>query len=354
MNDEEDELTHKGLSVENVERYDDPRDHSGSEDELLDSKKLKQCSFILYLYVIAHCHLLYVLATEDFVGEAHFGGFLKIKKKDAPELMDVDEKQKSRKEIIEELIIANKAKKLEKARHGDEYLSKVGNLNNMFKEEGIMSLVQSTRTKKEELESIMAKNTEVEEAGLENKSFSSPNETFGRILRELKFEAKPARVDQVQVHGLASSEDMGMNWEVPTGDIPIPIPIPSTYTAYSQFLAKYSMDFNDAYDQERFSYIHDKMIDNHLVSHRGKLSDLCEYLLRFTLELANTIDIYDTQCVAAYTPYLLHRIIQASPDPVILADIFVVKVKEAHARFISKTPRKLLDSDVSIYFKLKF
>jgi len=284
------------------------------------------------------------------VGEAHFGGFLKMKKKESPDEMDVDEKGKSRKDIIEELIMSNKAKKLEKAKQGDEYLSKVGQLNTMFKDGGIMSLVQSTRTKKEELIGIMASRVISESAtreSLEETPQPPEEQAFGRLLRELKFDPKPARVDQVQARGVVTSVDMGMDWDLGARGPVGTVLIPGTYNEYIQLLSIHAKDWNDQYDQEMFCYINHKMIDNHLVAHRGKLSDLCQFLLQFTLILADAVDIYDQKCVVNFTPHIFHRIIESSPNPAELADLFLEKIKDAHDGFISFSPRSLKDSDVS-------
>lgn len=111
-------------------------------------------------------------STEEFVSDAHFAGdFLKVKSKSADEV-DEDE-GKSRGDIIAELILNSKKRKMEKAKEADENYELVSKLDQEFKNPDFRNLL--TFMKKD--------STETKEA-------PPKKEDYDKIVRELHFETK--------------------------------------------------------------------------------------------------------------------------------------------------------------------
>ncbi|CAL8070337.1 unnamed protein product [Orchesella dallaii] len=143
----DDILTHKGQMLMDIDRYEDPRDGSDSEDERL---------------------------NEEFVSDAHFsGGLLKLKSKPEGEEGQDEDDQKSRKDIIAELILNSKMRKMEKAKEADENYELVSKLDQEFKTQEFRNLLTFVGGKSE-------------------KKVDAPpkKEDYDKIVRELHYESK--------------------------------------------------------------------------------------------------------------------------------------------------------------------
>ncbi|CAG7729154.1 unnamed protein product [Allacma fusca] len=225
---EEDELlTHKGKPLVNVDRYEDPREQSDSEDELL---------------------------SEAFVGDANFGGgFLRVKpdqeiESEQEETEDGNvNRRKSRDEIIAELILASKKRKFEKAKESDENYEKIQDLDAEFKTVEFKNLLNQLQAPKKppkgslSAEELLAKIREennmpstnvIENAKTVAKSQENekpdkiPEKVdYDRLVRELQFEKKKARpsdlpqlgVEQIQTDRedlLEQLKDTGLSEEL--------------------------------------------------------------------------------------------------------------------------------------------
>jgi len=119
LNDDDDDiLTHGGRSLDAAGRYEDPRDLSDSEDERLD---------------------------EEFVSEANFGGFMK--RKSVSQEDEEDAPEKSRAEIVAELILASKQRKGKKSAEEAALYEKIHQLDESLKDQSTKSLLEELRIK---------------------------------------------------------------------------------------------------------------------------------------------------------------------------------------------------------------
>ncbi|KOC65082.1 Nucleolar protein 14 like protein [Habropoda laboriosa] len=145
LNDEE-VLTHRGQTLEEIEKFDDPK----SDDEISDDENRSG------------------KLDNKFVGEAHFGGGILSK----------PESTKSRKDIIDELIAESKKRKAEKQKIREETLDLTEKLDSEWKDL---------------LPIISAANKSTEETIEKTKA-----DDFDIALRELKFEAKGMPTDKLK------------------------------------------------------------------------------------------------------------------------------------------------------------
>lgn len=127
-------------------------------------------SFVFF-YISIYFQQIFTF-TEEFVSDAHFAGdFLKVKSKSAEEV-DEDE-GKSRGDIIAELILNSKKRKMEKAKEADENYELVTKLDQEFKNPDFRSLL-----------------TFMKKDSAETKEAPPKKEDYDKIVRELHFEAK--------------------------------------------------------------------------------------------------------------------------------------------------------------------
>lgn len=150
LNDEE-ILTHKGQTLEEIEKFDDPR----SDDEYSDNENRAG------------------KLDDKFVSEAHFGGGILSK----------SESGKSRKDIIDELIAESKKRKAEKQKIREQTIDLTEKLDSEWRD--LLPIVSAT-------------NKDTEEEAIKTKA-----DDYDIAVRELKFEAKGMPSDK-----LKSEEDI--------------------------------------------------------------------------------------------------------------------------------------------------
>lgn len=150
LNDEE-ILTHKGQTLEEIEKFDDPR----SDDEYSDNENRAG------------------KLDDKFVSEAHFGGGILSK----------SESGKSRKDIIDELIAESKKRKAEKQKIREQTIDLTEKLDSEWRD--LLPIVSAT-------------NKDTEEEAIKTKA-----DDYDITVRELKFEAKGMPSDK-----LKSEEDI--------------------------------------------------------------------------------------------------------------------------------------------------
>lgn len=150
LNDEE-ILTHKGQTLEEIEKFDDPR----SDDEYSDDENRA-----------GKLH-------DKFVSEAHFGGGILSK----------SESGKSRKDIIDELIAESKKRKAEKQKIREQTIDLTEKLDSEWRD--LLPIVSAT-------------NKDTEEEAIKIKA-----DDYDIAVHELKFEAKGMPSDK-----LKSEEDI--------------------------------------------------------------------------------------------------------------------------------------------------
>ncbi|OAD53157.1 Nucleolar protein 14 [Eufriesea mexicana] len=145
LNDEE-ILTHKGQTLEEIEKFDDPKsDDEYSDDENITGK-----------------------LDNKFVGEAHFGGGVLSK----------SESGKSRKDLIEELIIESKKRKAEKQKIREQTIDLTEKLDSEWRD--LLPIVS-------------AANKDTDETIVKIKA-----DDYDIAVRELKFEAKGIPSDKLK------------------------------------------------------------------------------------------------------------------------------------------------------------
>lgn len=105
MNDEE-ELTHFGRTLGDIEKFDDPRSDSENDEDRLGGKLY--CSYRFSLENVVNLIYLADLFLADFVETVNFGGLFTKRK----EANDKSEGGKLRKDYIEELIAKSKQQKV--------------------------------------------------------------------------------------------------------------------------------------------------------------------------------------------------------------------------------------------------
>lgn len=145
LNDEE-ILTHKGQTLEEIEKFDDPRsDDEYSDDENRTGK-----------------------LDDKFVGEVHFGGGILSK----------SESGKSRKDIIDELIAESKKRKAEKQKIRERTIDLTEKLDSEWRD--LLPIVSAI-------------NKDIEEEVIKTKA-----DDYDIAVRELKFEAKGMPSDKLK------------------------------------------------------------------------------------------------------------------------------------------------------------
>nr|XP_034188024.1 nucleolar protein 14 homolog [Osmia lignaria]XP_034188025.1 nucleolar protein 14 homolog [Osmia lignaria] len=145
LNDEE-ILTHRGQTLEEIEKFDDPKsDDEFSEDENTTGK-----------------------LHDKFVGEAHFGGGI-LSKSDS---------QKSRKDIIDELIAESKKRKAEKQKIREQTIDLTEKLDSEWRD--LLPIISTA-------------NKNIEETVEKTKA-----DDYDIAVRELKYEAKGMPSDKLK------------------------------------------------------------------------------------------------------------------------------------------------------------
>ncbi|XP_076293814.1 nucleolar protein 14 homolog l(3)07882 [Lasioglossum baleicum] len=143
LNDEE-ILTHRGQTLEEIEKFDDPK----SDDELSDDDNRTG------------------KLDDKFVNEAHFGGGV------------LSRSEKSRKDIIDELIAESKKRKAEKQKIREQTIDLTEKLDTEWRDL---------------LPIVTAANKELEETTTKSKA-----DAYDIALRELKFEARGMPTDKLK------------------------------------------------------------------------------------------------------------------------------------------------------------
>ncbi|XP_033319002.1 nucleolar protein 14 homolog [Bombus bifarius] len=145
LNDDE-VLTHKGQTLEEIEKFDDPKsDDEYSDDESRNGK-----------------------LDNKFVGEAHFGGGILSK----------SGSEKSRKDLIDELIAESKKRKAEKQKIREQTIDLTEKLDSEWRD--LLPIVSAT-------------NKKVKEETTETKA-----DDYDITVRKLKFEAKGTPSDRLK------------------------------------------------------------------------------------------------------------------------------------------------------------
>ncbi|XP_075986693.1 nucleolar protein 14 homolog l(3)07882 [Anticarsia gemmatalis] len=147
---EDEILTHRGQTLEQIEKFDDPRSDD-EEDE--DGRKFGGLG-------------------DDFVSEGHFGGGMLSK-------TDSKDGAKSHKDLIEQLIAESKKRKAEKQKEKEQTLDLTEKLDSEWKDLQPVVFKKMRRDDKEEsaIDKLLNK--------AENKSFD-----YDKMMRELRFEKR--------------------------------------------------------------------------------------------------------------------------------------------------------------------
>nr|XP_023023933.1 nucleolar protein 14 homolog [Leptinotarsa decemlineata] len=152
---EDEILTHKGQTLSEIEKFDDPRSDDESLDE--DSGKLE----------------------KDFVGEAHFGGGI-LKKTGV-------EGAKSHKDLIDQLIAESKKRKAEKQKAKEATLELTEKLDEDWKD--LLPLVNKSRKTGDD--------------GIQK----SKVDNYDRLMGELRFEARGTVSDRLKTEDEVAKEE---------------------------------------------------------------------------------------------------------------------------------------------------
>ncbi|GBP74460.1 Nucleolar protein 14 [Eumeta japonica] len=158
-------LTHRGQTLEEIEKFDDPRS-SDEEDE--DGRKMGGLD-------------------DEFVSEGHFGGGVlsKTESKDGA---------RSHKDLIEQLIAESKKRKAEKQKEKEQTLD----------------LTEKLDTEWKDLQPVVFKRTKVEEPSLIDKILDKAekrNEDYDRAMRELKFDRRGVPSDGLKNEEKVAKEE---------------------------------------------------------------------------------------------------------------------------------------------------
>ncbi|CAK1594754.1 unnamed protein product [Parnassius mnemosyne] len=151
-------LTHRGQTLEQIEKFDDPRSDEEDDDG---GKKFGGLD-------------------DDFVAEGHFGGGILSK-------TDAQDGAKSHKDLIEQLIAESKKRKAEKQKEKEQTLDLTEKLDSEWKD----------------LQPVVFKKARVEEESLIDKLLSKAEkgQDYDKMMRELRFEKRGTPSD-----GLKSAE----------------------------------------------------------------------------------------------------------------------------------------------------
>lgn len=144
---EEEELTHFGQSLSEIEKFDDPRSDDEEDDGAL---------------------------AGEFMKESHFGGFLTKK-----ENSNIDEKPKSRKEWIEELISTSKQKKHERQSGKEETQELTDKLDSEWKD--VRLLMSAAAKKAQDTQEVPIK-----------------ADSYDILVRSLKFDGRAKATDRLK------------------------------------------------------------------------------------------------------------------------------------------------------------
>lgn len=212
-------LTHRGQTLEQIEKFDDPR----SDDEDDNEKK-------------------YGGLDDDFVSEGHFGGGVLSR-------TDSKDGAKSHKDLIEQLIAESKKRKAEKQKEKEQTLDLTEKLDSEWKD----------------LQPVVFKRPRTEESAIDRllSQAEKKGADYDKMMRELKFEKRGTPSD-----GLKSDEKQAKEqreklelWEkeremrmVAEGEIPIKV-TPSTGKHRS---AEDLEDNFDLEDEKEFMLAYDK------------------------------------------------------------------------------------------------
>ncbi|KPJ10008.1 hypothetical protein RR48_03796 [Papilio machaon] len=150
-------LTHRGQTLEQIEKFDDPR----SDDE--DEEGGKRFGGL----------------DDEFVSDGHFGGGILSK-------TDTQDGAKSHKDLIEQLIVESKKRKAEKQKEKEQTLDLTEKLDSEWKD----------------LQPVVFKKARVEESLIDKLlSKADKGQDYDKMMRELKFEKRGTPSD-----GLKSTE----------------------------------------------------------------------------------------------------------------------------------------------------
>lgn len=116
--DDNEVLTHRGESLAEIEKFEDPKSDNDDDDDNDGPNRGGKLD-------------------EQFVADAHFGGGM---------LKKVDSENKSRKDLIDQMIIDSKKRKAEKQKERERTLDLTLKLDNQWKD--IMQLVASSKATK--------------------------------------------------------------------------------------------------------------------------------------------------------------------------------------------------------------
>ncbi|XP_034941033.1 nucleolar protein 14 homolog [Chelonus insularis] len=146
LNDDE-VLTHRGQTLEEIEKFDDPR----SDDEFSDDENVRKG------------HL-----DKQFVDDAHFGGGV-LSKPNAP---------LSRQDVIEQLILESKKRKAEKQKIREQTIDLTEKLDSEWRD--LVPLIKSSKKTEDELK------------------IKPKIDDYDRAVRELKFESRGNPTDRLK------------------------------------------------------------------------------------------------------------------------------------------------------------
>ncbi|KAM3957269.1 nucleolar protein 14 homolog l(3)07882 [Aphomia sociella] len=162
-------LTHRGQTLEQIEKFDDPR---SSDDENEDGKKFGGLD-------------------DDFVAEGHFGGGILSK-------TDAKDGAKSHKDLIEQLIAESKKRKAEKQKEKEQTLDLTEKLDSEWKDLQPVVFKKARVEKEVEKESVIDKLL----SQAEKKSLD-----YDKMMRELKFEKRGTPSDGLKTDEKQAKEE---------------------------------------------------------------------------------------------------------------------------------------------------
>ncbi|XP_059045524.1 nucleolar protein 14 homolog [Achroia grisella] len=158
-------LTHRGQTLEQIEKFDDPR---SSDDENEERGKFGGLD-------------------DDFVSEGHFGGGILSK-------TDSKDGAKSHKDLIEQLIAESKKRKAEKQKEKEQTLDLTEKLDSEWKD----------------LQPVVFKKARVENESVIDKLLSQvekKNQDYDKMMRELKFEKRGTPSDGLKTDEKQAKEE---------------------------------------------------------------------------------------------------------------------------------------------------
>ncbi|XP_015758520.1 PREDICTED: nucleolar protein 14-like [Acropora digitifera] len=182
---EDEELTHLGQSLGEINKFEDVQ-LSDDDDDYNDIND----------------------GAED-VKELHFGGFLTKKNPDGKPSDSNEDKPRSRKEIMEEVVAKAKMKKYERQKVKEEAVAMTNKLNQDWR--SVMKLLPQKACNRLESEKELAKEEQERSEKLEglnsHETSSSKADDYDVIVRQLAFEAKATDDDDVDDDDDNNDED---------------------------------------------------------------------------------------------------------------------------------------------------